>query len=58
MGYLYDEFKKRQKQAHIVDLSGFFDLVFEIHRETHKACTIAMKLGMISSIKVATAQAA
>jgi len=58
MGYLYDEFKKRKQQAHIVDLSGFFDLVFEIHREMHKACTIATKLEYVSSIKVATAQAA
>ena len=40
MGYLYDEFEKRKQQAHIVDLSGFFDLVFKIHREMHKACTI------------------
>ena len=58
MGYLYDEFEKRKQQAHIVDLFGFFDLVFEIHREMHKACTIAMKLGYVSSMKVAAAQAA
>ena len=58
MGYLYDEFEKRKQQAHIVDFSGFSDLVFEIYREMYKACTIAMKLGYVSSIKVATAQAA
>ena len=48
MGYLYDEFDKRKQQAHIVDLAGFFDLVFEIHREMHKTCRIAMKLVYVS----------
>ena len=50
--------KNGGKQAIIVDLAGFFDLVFEIHREIHKSRTIAMKLCYVSSINIATAQTA